>query len=94
MSDRIYRHNPDMVFREVAGEMILVPVHRRAGEEDSIYVLNDTAARAWELIDGSRTLGSVVDVMLDEFDTDRDTLLRDLGDWLEEMLEAGTLEAV
>jgi hypothetical protein len=94
MNRRVYRRNPDMVYREVAGEMILVPIHHRAGEEDSIYVLNTTGARAWELADGNRTLDGMADIMEDEFDVDRDTLLGDLVAWASEMLEAGALEEV
>ena len=94
MSEKLYRRNPDIVFREVAGELILVPIHSRAGEEDSIYVLNETGARAWELTDGKRTPSDIMDLMLDEFDIDRDTLEADLRDWFGEMLESGAMEEV
>jgi hypothetical protein len=81
-----------MVFRHIAGETILVPVHHRAGEEDSIYVLNDAGASAWELTDGKRTVADIIELMLEQFDVDRETLEKDLEAWIGEMVEAGALE--
>jgi hypothetical protein len=92
LSGRKYRRNPDVVFRDIAGEFVLVPIHRVAGEQDSIYVLNGTGARVWELVDGVRTWSGVVEAVMDEFDVDRETAVADLGSLLDDMLRAGVLE--
>jgi hypothetical protein len=49
-----------MVFRQIAGEAILVPICTRVEEADSIYTLNEVAARIWELVDGSRNVGQIL----------------------------------
>ena len=94
MLEKVYRRNPDIVYREIAGEFILVPIHHRAGEVDSIYVLNETGARAWELMDGCRTLDDIIDRMVDVFDVDRKTLKADLMVYIDEMVVSGALEEV
>ncbi len=48
---RIYMHDPSIVSRSIAGEVILVPIKKNVGDLESIYTLNDTGARIWELID-------------------------------------------
>ena len=50
--ERRYAKDPNMVFRDIEGEMILVPIRRRTADLESIYTLNETGARIWELLDG------------------------------------------
>jgi len=54
--DERYQKDPAMVSRQIAGEVILVPIRKNVGDLESIYTLNDTAACAWALFDGQHTL--------------------------------------
>ena len=94
MFDKVYRRNPDIVYREIAGEFILVPIHHQAGEADSIYVLNETGTRIWELMDGKRTLADIIGMITAEFDVDDKMMADDLLEYIGEMLTAGTLQEV
>ena len=94
MFDKVYRRNPDIVYREIAGEFILVPIHHQAGEADSIYVLNETGTRIWELVDGKRTLADIIGMITAEFDVDDKMMADDLLEYIGEMLTAGTLQEV
>ena len=51
-----YQQDPSIVSREIAGEVILVPIRNNVGDLESIYTLNETAARIWALLDGDHTL--------------------------------------
>lgn len=88
----IYRHDPNIVSRLIAGEMILVPIRKNVGDMECIYTLNETAARIWELIDGQRTTGAVLEQMLDDFDIDPAEAERDLMELLHDLCEIGALE--
>ena len=68
--DACYRHDPNIVDRNIAGEVILVPIRNNVGDLESIYTLNETAARIWELLDGERTLAEVRDTIVAEFDVE------------------------
>ena len=74
-----------MVSREIAGEAILVPIRQNVGDLESIYTLNETAARAWELIDGQNTVGEIRDVIVAEFVVDEDAAEEDLVELLREL---------
>jgi hypothetical protein len=52
MSDleKVYKKSDSMVSRKIGDESILVPIRQNAGDLDSIYTLNDTAAYIWGLI--------------------------------------------
>ena len=52
--DAVFCHDPNIVDRNIAGEVILVPIRNNVGDLESIYTLNETAARIWELLDGVR----------------------------------------
>jgi len=92
MHDRIFRRNQNVVFRDIAGELILVPIQRSADAADSIYVLNETGARIWELTDGRRTISQIAGIICEEYDTDRSTAEKDLLSYVRQMVEAGALE--
>ena len=40
--------DPNIVSRKIAGEVILVPIRKNVGDLESIYTLNEVAARIWE----------------------------------------------
>lgn len=83
-----------MVFREIAGETILVPISRNADETDSIFVLNETGARFWNSIDGVRSIYEIAVTFVEEFQVDIDTVLADLEEYAEELLAAGAIHRV
>lgn len=91
LSARFVR-DPDFVFRRIADEVILVPVRRNMGDLESIYSLNETAARVWELFDGQRTLGDILDVLVAEFEVAPDTAEADLRSLLGQLTEAGAIQ--
>ncbi len=90
----IYQHNPNIVSRLIAGEMILVPIRKNMGDLENIYTLNETAARVWELMDGQRTLADVHQQIVNEFDIDPLQAEQDLLELLENLLEEGALVKV
>jgi hypothetical protein len=65
---KVYFKSDSIVFRKIGDEFILVPIRHDVAELDSIYTLNETAARIWELIDGKRTLHEIKNTMIAEFD--------------------------
>lgn len=67
--ERCYRKNPDFVGRRIADEYILVPIREKVGDLRSIFTLNDTAARVWELIDGKRRASEIKAALLEEYET-------------------------
>jgi hypothetical protein len=68
--DMVYCKDPNIVARQIAGEMILVPIRQNVGDLESIYLLNETALFAWQLLDGTHTLADIRDQVTQEFEVD------------------------
>ncbi|MDV2503909.1 MAG: PqqD family protein [bacterium] len=86
-----YRRNPDFVFRQIADEMILVPIRQKVGDLESLYSLNATASRIWDLLDGTEDLAAIRDALGGEFDIGEEDLTEHLLTFVEQLKE---IEAV
>ena len=91
--DTVYRHDENIVDRNIAGEVILVPIRNNVGDLESIYTLNETAARIWELLDGVRTLGEVRDAMVGEYEVGAGEAEADLLEVVGQLVEAEAIRA-
>ncbi len=96
MSETIihYRRNPDFIYRKIAEETILVPVHKDVAEMDHIFSLNEIGAFVWEQLENPKTLDELVSSILDEFLVSLDDAHSDLEPFIGDMVEIGALEAI
>ena len=78
--DRVYHKDPTIVARQIAGEMILVPIRQNMGDLELIYLLNETALFAWQLLDGNKTLADIRNQIVLEFEVDEQQAGNDLLD--------------
>lgn len=86
--DRIYRKSDSVVFRKIGEECILVPIRQGVGDLDSIYTLNRTAARIWELLDGKMSVEEIKGTLVEEYDILLEEAEKDLIEHLIEMESA------
>ena len=86
-----YQHDPNIVSRVIADEVILVPIHNNVADMDLIYTLNETAARVWQLTDGQHSLADIHQVLLEEFAADPNQVEQDLIELTEGLHEIGAL---
>ena len=77
-----YAKTGDVVKRQIADEIILVPVRRTAEELDSIYSVNPMAGAIWELMDGSKTVAEIKAILLEKYDVTPEQLDRDLEEFV------------
>lgn len=66
--DKVYKKCDSIVSRKIADEFILVPIRRNMGDLESIYTLNEVAARIWELIDGKRKIREIKEKIIEEYE--------------------------
>ena len=62
--ERLFQKHSSIVSRRIADEVILVPIRRRLGEVECLYTLNEVGARIWELIDGTRRVEEIRDLIV------------------------------
>ena len=89
--DKVYSKNPDVVFRKIADECILVPIKNRVGDMECIYTLSEVAARIWELIDGRKSSGEISRAILNEYDVSPENAERDLRELFMQLEDAGSI---
>jgi hypothetical protein len=90
----VYSKNPDMIFRKVADELLIVPIRRNVGDLESIYALTPVAARIWELINGSRSAAQIAESLAVEFDVSADEAGKDLREFLNTLKDEKMIEEV
>ena len=78
------KRNPNVVYQEVEGELVLLDL----GTE-STYALNPVGARCWELLADHDDLDGIVAALLQEFDVDEAPLRADLDALLGQLRSAG-----
>jgi len=88
----VYKKNANVVARPVGDEVVVVPIRHNVGDLDSVYTFNEVAARAWSLLDGSRTVSGVIDAICSEFDVARDVAQRDLEELFAELESVKLIE--
>jgi hypothetical protein len=86
----ILSKKPDIVQREVSGDMFLVPIRGRLADLQELFVLNDTGRWIWaRLEDGGCNLERLAEDMVAEFEVDEATALIDAQAFAAQLVEAG-----
>lgn len=80
------RLRPDVQIEAVDGEMVALDV-----EAERIHQLNLTASFILGLCDGKRSVGTILELLLAEFDVPEELAARDLGTILTRMKSLGLL---
>ena len=83
--DVIYSRNPDIIFRKIADEFILVPIRQKAVDLKSVYTLNEVAAFIWEAIDSSKSISQIKDKVAEAFEVDTRQAQADVSEILSQL---------
>ena len=82
----------EFVSREIIGEYILVPTGTTAQEFNGLITINATAKFVWDNIEKAESLDQLVQMVLDEFNTDEETARRDVTNFVNDLLNKGFVE--
>ncbi|MGH9494742.1 MAG: PqqD family protein [Candidatus Sulfotelmatobacter sp.] len=82
-----------VVARVVGGETLIVPVRARVGDLASIYSFNGTGTLIWKLLESPRTVAELAAAVVEEFDVDLAQAESDVRGFVDEMKNAGLVEA-
>jgi len=83
--EKVYKKSDSVVFRKIGEECILVPIRQDVGDLESIYTLNETAARIWELTDGKTQVIQIKEKIVEEFEVDPEQAEKDLKEHLQQL---------
>jgi hypothetical protein len=82
-----YRKSDRVVGRTIDGEHFLVPISGTSADLTSLYLLNETAAAAWELLTAPQDIDTLCSLLQQEFDVPAEALRADIEELLRELEE-------
>ena len=89
--EKVYRHAADVICRQVGNESILVPIRNNVGNLDYIYTLSPIAARIWSLIDGTRSVGQIIETICAEYDVTTGQAAADVAELVSDLDQVSLL---
>ena len=92
VAESALRRIDDVVQREVAGEVFLVPIRGHLADLQELFVLNEVGRWLWDRLDGTHPSGDLVTGMVAEFEVDGEEARRDVESFLQQLVEAGLAE--
>jgi hypothetical protein len=81
----------DFVARDIAGESIIVPIRNGVGDLNAIYTLNEVGTRIWQLLDGGRSAGDIINTVTAEYEVPENQASEEVLEYLGSLQEAGLL---
>ena len=88
---RVYQKNPDVVFRIIAGEAILVPLSKETQTVGRLFTLNEVGSFIWGKIDGKRTLEDISSEIQKEYDVTPKIVMEDLTELIISLKKVGAI---
>ena len=76
-----------VLFRELDGEAVVLNL-----QNEMYYGLDDIGTRMWMLLSTSDSVGTAMDILLEEFEVSPETLEQDLAQMITELKSHGLLE--
>jgi len=92
--NRIYNKNPDVVYRIIGGEAILIPISKETQVAGRLLSLNEVGGFIWERIDGKYTLGDIVKEISREYEVGAEVARSDLRNLIGELEELKIINIV
>lgn len=89
---RTFRKSSSFVGRAIADELILVPITRRVADLDAIYTLDGIGPRLWDLLDGKRTVGELISLVVDEYAVEASVAETDVLQFVDQLESMGAIE--
>lgn len=81
----------DFLCREITGEYILIPTGNTTEEFNGMITLTETAAFIYNHIEESKTFEELIDMILKEYQVDRETATIDAIIFINHLLQEGLI---
>lgn len=77
-----FRSNPEFIYREIAGESVLIPNGRMAGKFNGLASLNGTGVFLWKLLEKERTIQELSSRFAEEYELSEEQSREDVTAFL------------
>lgn len=83
--------NPEFIARDIAGELVLVPVGSAAKACKGLVTCNEVGAFIWKTLENEMNLDELTAAILTEFEIDEATAKSDAAEFTEKLKNIGAL---
>lgn len=77
----------DVLAQELAGETVLLDL-----ASESYFGLDAVGTRVWQLLNEGHDESRIIDILLDEYEVEREVLEKDTAELLDRLNEAGLIQ--
>lgn len=81
------RANPEFIARDIAGELVLVPVGATAKKCDGLITCNEVGALIWRELEKAAGKEAILTAILEEFEIDEKTARGDMEEFIFKLRE-------
>lgn len=82
----------EYIKRNIAGEIVLVPAGQTAEDFNGMITLTESGDFIWEHLEEARDFNHLVELILEEYDIDKETAAQDTSAFLMQLLQAGMIQ--
>ena len=82
----------EYIKRNIAGEIVLVPAGQTAEDFNGMITLTESGDFIWEHLEEARDFNHLVELILEEYDIDKETASQDASAFLMQLLQAGMIQ--
>ncbi len=93
-NDPIYKKSSAVVSRLLKPETLILPLKAGSVNLNQVYLLNETAGRIWELLDGQRSVSTIVELITQEFEVSTNEVEADFEKLVSDLQQLNILEEV
>ncbi len=80
------------VLRKIGTQTVAVPIGQRTSDIHGVVALSDSGALLWEELEKGAEKETLINILLDTYEIDRETIVSDLDDFIKGLYEQGALE--
>lgn len=91
-NNKIFKKNKDVVTRVIQDETVLVPIYKSSEDINCIYTLNKPASSVWQMINGKRSLGTIMKRLLKDFDSTPAEIEKELDELIKDFKEIKAIQ--
>mgnify|MGYP002733145695 CR=1 FL=1 len=81
----------ELIRREIAGDVILVPVGKTVYDSNGLFVLNEVAQFIWDLLPNAETEEEICRAVVEEYEVDPGTAAADVAEFLDQLRKLNIL---
>ena len=82
-----------VVARQIADQWLLIPLHATGADLQKVYLLNDTSAAIWRLLEQPLSFEQLVTALQGEYAAPEEVIQADTGELLRDLLQRGFVTA-